>query len=93
MWLTLRGDQIALELRDADAPDPWQLRGMLGELGPRGEFRQGLLVRLNDDLELVAIVLADDPAPSVAVTSDGTVWFSGKSLGGVTAAGQFVARR
>lgn len=90
MWLTLRADRTALELRDEDAPDPWQLRGMLGDLGPRGEFRQGLLVRLNDDLDPTAIVLTDDPAPSVATTSDDIVWFSGRSLRGVTAAGQLV---
>lgn len=90
IWLTLHADLIALELRDPEASDPWQLRGMLSDLGPRGEFRQGLLVRLNDDLEPEAIVLTDSPAPSVAVTPDDVVWFSGRSLRGITAAGELV---
>lgn len=90
MWLTLRADRIALELRDPDAPDPWQLRGTLGDLGPRGEFYQGLLVRLSDDLEPAAIVLTDSPAPSVGVTSDDVVWFSGQLLRGVTVDGQLL---
>lgn len=88
MWLTFRADQIALELRDPEAPDPWHLRGRLGDLGPRGEFHRGLLVRLNDDLDPTVIVLTDSPAPSVAVTSDDVVWFSGQSLRGITADGQ-----
>ena len=90
MWLTLQADRIALELRDPDAPDPWRLRGMLGDLGPRGEFRQGLLVRLTADLEPTAIVLTDDPGPSIGVTPDDTVWFSGRSLRGLTAGGRLV---
>lgn len=90
MWVTLRADQIALELRDPEAPDPWQLRGMLSNLGPRGEFHQGLLARLDDNLEPVAIVITDSPAPSVAVTPDDDVWFSGQSLRGIAADGRII---
>lgn len=89
-WLTLDGERIALEMRNADVPDPWHLRALVRDIGPRGEFPRDLVVRLDDDLLPVATVLTDCPRPSIAVTADNTVWFSGNVLRGITADGQLI---
>lgn len=89
-WLTLDGERIALHLRNAEAPDPWRLREIVSDIGPRGEFPRDLVVRLDNDLMPVATVLTDSPRPSIAVTADQTIWFSGNVLRGITADGQLI---
>lgn len=89
-WLTLDGERIALHLRNAEAPDPWHLRALVRDIGPRGEFPWDLVLRLDNDLMPVATVLTDCPRPSIAVTADQTIWFSGNVLRGITADGQLI---
>ena len=90
LWLSLDSQRIALGLRDPDAPDPWGLRESLGDVGPRGESRHGLVVRVDNDLHPDAPVLTDSLRPSVTVTADDTVWFSGRTLRGITVGGHII---
>lgn len=89
MWLTLDPTELGQHLQDPQTPDPWHLRDLLSDLGPR-DHPKGLVVRLDSTFTPVAAALTESPRPSAVVTPDDIVWFSGRSWRGITTDGHII---